>query len=202
MNTAILLNLPIKILYGSPLLFSLPRFFGWMCDHPKSKVLLYYIMDPMLNDIMEPNLSSVGALVTEEHCCVFYAARYQIYCRFDTNNMTFVSTLIWDHIQTNMHRRHRDQQNDTHRYKYIITPPVMCTHQLPVLHWMNNLLRQKFTLQKFTKSLLFKNYFLAEIIYLLIRFNDTKLSLWNTKDTVRNGVNEENTHNTHIQRER
>ena len=32
----------------------------------------------------------------------------------------------------------------TYPYKYILTPPVLCSQQLPVLHLMNN---QKFTLQ-------------------------------------------------------
>ena len=56
-------------------------------------------------------------------------------------------------------------------------------------------------------SLLFKNYSLAEVIYLLIRFimttkNSTWLdSTWNTKNTDRNGVNEQNTHTTHREKD-
>ena len=38
-------------------------------------------------------------------------------------------------------------------------------------------------------SLLFKNYSLIEVTYLLIRFNKTKLFLCNTKNTDRKGVN-------------
>ena len=74
--------------------------------------------------------------------------------------------------------------------------------QLPVLHSMNNLLIQTFTLQKSTKSLLFKYYSLVEVIYLLIRFIKTMSFLWNTKNTDRNGVNEQNKHTHHKQRER
>ena len=71
----------------------------------------------------------------------------------------------------------------------------MCTQHLPVLDWMNNLLTQKFTLQKSTMSLLFKNYLFVEVIYLLlIKFNNTKSFMWNTKNTDRNGINEQNTH--------
>ena len=73
----------------------------------------------------------------------------------------------------------------------------MCTQHLPVLDWMNNLLTQKFTLQKSTMSLLFKNYLFVEVIYLLlIKLNKTKSFMWNTKNTDRNGVIEQNTHTT------
>ena len=43
-------------------------------------------------------------------------------------------------------------------------------------------------------SLLFKNYSLAIVMYLLIRFNKTKSFLSNTKDTDKNGINEQNIH--------
>ena len=41
--------------------------------------------------------------------------------------------------------------------------------------------------------MLFKNYSLIEVTYLLIRFNKTKISQKNTKNTDRNGVNKQNT---------
>ena len=83
------------------------------------------------------------------------------------------------------------------RYKYLLTPLVMCTEQLLALNWINNLLMQKSTLQWPTMSLLFKDYSLAEVIYLLIRFQKTKSFLWNTKNSDKNGVNEQNTRTTH-----
>ena len=43
-------------------------------------------------------------------------------------------------------------------------------------------------------SLLFKNYSLVEVIYPLNGFNKTKFFLRNTKNTDRNGGNEQNTH--------
>ena len=46
-------------------------------------------------------------------------------------------------------------------------------------------------------SLLFKNYSLVELMYLLIRFNKNKSFLWNTNNTDRNGANEQNAHNIH-----
>ena len=42
--------------------------------------------------------------------------------------------------------------------------------------------------------MLFKNYSLTEVIYLLIRFNKTKFFPRNTKTTDRNDVNKLNTH--------
>ena len=45
--------------------------------------------------------------------------------------------------------------------------------------------------------LLFKNYSIAEVMYLLIRLNKIRSVLCNTKNTDRNGVNEQNTHITH-----
>ena len=43
-------------------------------------------------------------------------------------------------------------------------------------------------------SSIFKNYSLTEVIYLLIRFNETNFFPRNTKNTDRNGVNKQNTH--------
>ena len=47
----------------------------------------------------------------------------------------------------------------------------MCTQQLSVLHRMNNLLIQKFTIQRSTMPLFFKNCSLVEVMHLLIKFN-------------------------------
>ena len=43
-------------------------------------------------------------------------------------------------------------------------------------------------------SLLFKNYSIVKVTYLLIRFNKAKFFAWNAKNTDRNGVNKQNTH--------
>ena len=96
---------------------------------------------------------------------MFYATRHQIYLRFVVEDMVFASTLIW----------YQDTQRSIylHTYGYILTPSVVRAQQLPVLHWMDNLI-QKFTSQKSTMSLLFKNYLLVEVIHLLMRFNKTK----------------------------
>ena len=69
----------------------------------------------------------------------------------------------------------------------------MCSQQLSVLQWMNNLVIPKITLQSSTMSLIFKNYLLAEGTYLLIRLNKTEFFLWNTNNTDRNDINKQNT---------
>ena len=65
---------------------------------------------------------------------------------------------------------------------------------------MNNFLIQKFTFQWSSMSSWFKNYSFVEVIHLLIRFTKTKSFLWNTKNTDRNRINDQNTQN--IRRER
>ena len=50
-------------------------------------------------------------------------------------------------------------------------------------------------------SLLLKNYSLAESVYLFIRYNKTKFFLRNTNDTDRNGINKQNTHTEHLEKD-
>ena len=58
------------------------------------------------------------------------------------------------------------------------------------------MLIQKFNLQRSAISFLFKNCLLIEFKYLLIRYNKTKCSLWNIKNTNRNSINQQNIHTT------
>ena len=83
---------------------------------------------------MDLNLASLGALVTAAPWCVFYATRHQTYRSFNTDDMVFASTLIWYQTHRQTHTGHTGTNRLTHTYKYISTPPVMCTQQLPVLH--------------------------------------------------------------------
>ena len=48
---------------------------------------------------------------------------------------------------------------------------------------------------------LLKNYSLVESAYLFIRCNKTKFFLRNTKNTDRNGVNKQNTHTKHLEKD-
>ena len=57
----------------------------------------------------------------------------------------------------------------------------------------------KFALQMSTMSLIFKNYSLVQVIFVMIRFHKTKSFLRKTKNIKRNGVNEQNTQTKHRQ---
>ena len=111
----------------------------------------------------------------------------------------FAGTLIWYHRHRQKHTRHTGTNRLTHIYKYILTPSVICTQQLPVLHWMKTLLIQKFTFQRSTVPLFFKNCSLVGVTYVLIRFNKIKSFLWNTKNTGTNSVNSK-TYTPHTER--
>ena len=50
-------------------------------------------------------------------------------------------------------------------------------------------------------SFLFKNYSIVEVAHLFIRCNKTKFFLWNTDNTDRNGVNEQNTYTKHLEKD-
>lgn len=117
----------------------------------------------LLKNIVKLTLTSPGTLVPAAPCCVS--------CITFTKGLSrmtfFASSLIWYH--THIHIGHTGTNILTHAYKYILTPPATCTKQQTVLHWMNNILRQKFTLQRSKISLLFKNQSLVEVIYLLVR---------------------------------
>ena len=52
----------------------------------------------------------------------------------------------------------------------------------------------------FPMSFLFKNYSLFEVVHLCIRCNKTKFFLWNTNNTDKNGVNKQNTHTKHLEK--
>ena len=107
----------------------------------------------------------------------------------------FASVVSWYLTQTDTYTQ-RPGKTFNNTYEYILTPPVMCAQQLPVLNWINDVLIQRFTLQRSTMCFLFRNYSLVEAIHLLIRFKKTNSFLWNIKNTVRNGINGRNRHHT------
>ena len=56
--------------------------------------------------------------------------------------MWFIAgTLTWyhthEHTHTQRYTAHSGASRLTHPYKYILTPPVMCSQQLSLLQWMN-----------------------------------------------------------------
>ena len=98
----------------------------------------------LLNDMMDLLKSSPGTLVPEGPWCVFYATGCQVYW-----DLTLVLWLDVTHTNTDTHTKTHSTlraSRFTHPYKYIFTPPVMCSQQLSLLHWMDN-------------SLISKNYF-------------------------------------------
>ena len=86
-----------------------------------------------------------------------------------------------------------------HSYKYIFTPPVMCSQQLSLLYWKNNSLISK--MYFWQCHFFFKSYSLVKVIYLLIRCYKTRFFLWNTDKTDRNGVNKQNSHTKHSEKD-
>ena len=95
----------------------------------------------------------------------------------------FPSFLIWYYMYTETHRL-------TRPCKYILTPPVMCSQQQYVLQWMNNSLIPQIYFSVLVHSVLaFKNYWLVEVICMLIRFIKTRFFSWNTKNIDWYGVN-------------
>ena len=93
----------------------------------------------------------------------------------------FTSTMIWHHT-------HTDTCTKTHN-----TLMGMCISCVYYIEWII-CWYQKVTIQSSTMSLLFKNYWLVEITYLLNRFSKSKLFPWNTRNTNKNGINKQNTH--------
>ena len=170
-NPPILWRPPVHCLPSFPNFFH-PHYALSLWLHVWSHHIYCFIL---LNNIVNINLLSLGNLVLAAYFCVFYAIRHQIYWRFDTNDMDFPSTLIWYHIHRQTYRRHTCTNRLAHIYKYISTPPVRCTQQLHVLHWMTNLLIQKIILNMSKISLLFENYSPMKVIYLLIRFKKKSL---------------------------
>ena len=89
----------------------------------------------LLNDKTDLHFSGLGALVPEAPWDVFYATRHQVYCRFNINDTAFTNTLIWYHQHKQLNSSHTGTNRLTH--KYILTPPVRFSQQVPELHWIN-----------------------------------------------------------------
>ena len=145
---------------------------------------------------MDLILLSLGTLVLAALCCMFYERRHQIYWLTVWQMMCFSYNLIGYHTHKDKHTEDTGTNRLTNTFQYILASPIMYTQQLHALHGMNNLLIQKFTLLWLTMSFLFKNCSLLEVIYLLLIFNKTKSFLWKTKNTDKNSINVQNTHNT------
>ena len=112
--------------------------------------------------------------------------------------MVFASILIWNHTLRKIQTEFTKTNRLTNTYKYILAPPVICTQQLP-LHCIQ-ITDLKTSLTEVHNVFAFKKLITLEA-YLLIKFHKTKSLLWNTKNTERNGVNEQNTYTTHREKD-
>ena len=144
---------------------------------------------------MDLHMSNMGTLVPEDLavCFMLQGVKFTVVWHL----WFFTGTLIWynTHINTNTHRytAHAGANRLTHPYKYIVTQYSMCSQRLSVLHWVIHWY-QKFTFHNVSS---FQKLLTCKVMYLLIRCNITKLFLWNTNNTDRNGgVNRQNTHQT------
>ena len=138
-------------------------------------------------------MSILGTLVPEGPWYVFHATRCQVYWDLTCN---VVFCWYWFDItntrtQTQRYTTLKGQKNDTQPYKYLFTPPVTCSQQLSLLHWMNNSLILN---NNFPHGLFFSRIIHLCKSYLLIWCYETRLSVWNTNNTGRNGVNKITTH--------
>ena len=100
--------------------------------------------------LMGLHMSSLCIIVSEGPCCVFYATRSLL--RSDTKYDSLL-VLWFDITLTNTHSTHSGQ---TQPYRYILTPTVMCSQQLSILKWMNNLLISKICFPKFSNLFAFQ----------------------------------------------
>ena len=88
----------------------------------------------LLNYNMDLHMSGLCTLVPEGPWCVFYVTRRQVYW-----GLTHVVVFYWysDLIsRTQTHTAHSGASRLTHSYKYIFTPPAICSQQLPLLNLM------------------------------------------------------------------
>ena len=130
------------LLYYQPTLFQIlsnPSTHFPVTSNPTPTVL--FVMDNV-----DLHVLSLCTLVPEGPWCVFYATRHQVYWGL-AHNMVFwwYSNLI-SHKHTHTHIEHAKTSMLTHPYKYIFTLLGIFSHQLSLLHWMDN-------------SLISKNYF-------------------------------------------
>ena len=108
-------------------------------------VVTPHLMCYLLNNIMDLHKLSLDTLVPEGPWCVFYATGCQVYWDL-THIFLLVLWLDITHTNTDTHTKTHSTlraSRFTHPYKYIFTPPVMCSQQLSSLHWMDNSLISK-----------------------------------------------------------
>ena len=104
---------------SSTLLFLLPWFFDWMGDHTTSDVL-FYLMTLWLY-----TCRAFATIVLQGPCGVFYATKDQF-----TNTWHVFLLVLWfdtTYTKKERHTAYTGINRQTRSYKYILTPPVMCS---------------------------------------------------------------------------
>ena len=101
----------------------------------------------LLNDIMDPHMSSLGTLVPvlEGTSCVFMhqGVKFNEVWYIMWVLLVITHTHTHTHTHTQSYTAHSGASALTHPYKYKFTPSVMCSQQWSLLHWMNNSLISK-----------------------------------------------------------
>ena len=157
----------------------LPCFFDWTGDCATFVILL--------NDIMDCGSTHVEPWHHSTLVCIL-CDKISSLLRSDTYGL-----VLWFGI-TQRHRAHTGTNRLIHSYEYIYINTTCaqssCLYYIEwIIFWY-----KKINLHSSRMILLFKNYSLVEVTYLLIRFNKTKFLSWNTKNTDRNDINKQNTH--------
>ena len=101
------------------------------CPFCSSVSLVDCVITP--HDNVDLHISSLGTLVPEGTRCVFSATRHQVY--WGLTQCGFLLVLGFD-ITHKTYTGHSGASRLTHPYKFILKSPVMCSQQLPLLHWM------------------------------------------------------------------
>ena len=149
---------------------------GWSHHRTTSDVLLY---------LMILWICTCGALVSWYH--------KDLVC-FKQQGIHLLRSNIWHGfcLYSNWYNTNKDTQHTQgliHPYKYILTPPAMCSQQLSVL--FANI---KSLPNGVPKCLCFSKITDLYVCWLdSIRLTSSKAA-WNTKNTDRYGVNKQNTH--------
>ena len=114
---------PCRLQPPSPLLFLLPCFFNWMGDWATFDVV-FHLMIPRLY------LCRLRTFVSEGSWCMFLLVIWF--------NITHTNKHTHTHTHTHTHKKTYSTlfgPVDWHNYINIyVTPPVMCSQQLPLLH--------------------------------------------------------------------
>ena len=109
LNLPCFMKTPLKLINWYPPIFqtlskttTLACFFGWMCDHARSNVLLSLM-------IVWTETCRVLVPWCRQHLAVFYVTMHHIYWRFDTDDM-----LRFHITHTNTHRSKKSIETDLH----------------------------------------------------------------------------------------